>query len=71
MPGYKHEDCNKRGGGISIYLLNTIQHNTRKEKISFSTHTFESVFIEVDESLFKSNRNVLICEIYRPPSSNI
>ena len=31
---------------------------------------FESVFIEVDKSLFKSKRNVIIGEIYRPPWSD-
>ena len=30
----------------------------------------ESVFIEIDKSLFKSKRNVIIGEIYRPPSSD-
>ena len=72
MPGYKHEHCirsNKRGGGVSIYLLDTIQYKARKN-LSFSTHMFESVFIEVDKSLFKSKRNVIIGEIYRPPSSD-
>ena len=52
MPGYKHEHCirsNKRGGGVSIYLLDTIQYKARKN-VSFSTHMFESVFIEVDKS---------------------
>ena len=29
-----------------------------------------SVFIEIDKSLFKSKRNVIIGEIYRPPSSD-
>ena len=42
----------------------------QKRKISFSTHVLESVFIEIDESTIKSIRNVLIGEIYRPPSSN-
>ena len=72
MPGYEHEHCirtNKRGGGVSIYLLDTIQYKTR-HFLSFSTHMFESVFIEVDKSLFKSKRNVIIGEIYRPPSSD-
>ena len=66
MPGYKHEHCirsNKRGGGVSIYLLDTIQYKARKN-VSFSTHMFESVFIEVDKTLFKSKRNVIIGEIY-------
>ena len=33
-------------------------------------HMLESVFIEIDKSLFKSKRNVIIGEIYRPPSSD-
>ena len=48
-----------RRGGVSIYLFDTIQYTTRN-KISFSTHMFESVFIEVDKSLFKSKRNVIM-----------
>ena len=66
MPGYKHEyfiRSNKRGRGVSIYLLDTIQYKTRT-KLSFSTHMFESVFIEVDRSLFKLKHNVIIGEIY-------
>ena len=72
IPGYKHEHyirSNKRGGGVSIYILNTIPYKTRN-KLSFSTHMLESVFIEVDKSIFKSKRNVIIGEIYRPPSSD-
>ena len=33
MPGYNHEHCirsNKKGGGVSIYILNTIQYKVRK-----------------------------------------
>ena len=57
MPGYKHEHCirpNKRGGGVSIYLLDTIQYKARKN-VSFSTHMFESVFIEVDNHYLNQN----------------
>ena len=73
IPWYKHEHyirSNERGGGVSIYILNTIPYKTRN-KLSFSTHMLESVFIEVDKSIFKSKRNVIIGEIYRPPSSDI
>ena len=72
IPGYKHEHyirSNKRGGEVSIYILNTIPYKTRKN-LSFSTHISESVVIEIDKSLFKSKRNVIIGEIYRPPSSD-
>ena len=62
IPGYKHEHyirSNKRGRGASIYILNTIPYKTRN-KLSFSTHMLESVFIEIDKSIFKSKRNVII-----------
>ena len=32
---------------------------------------FESLFIEIDKSVLKSIRNVIIGEIYRPPSSQL
>ena len=32
---------------------------------------FESLFIEIDKSVLKTKRNVIIGEIYRPPSSQL
>ena len=64
IPGYKHKHhirSNKKGGGVSIYILNTIPYKTRKH-ISLSKHISESVFIEIDKSLFKSKHNVIIGE---------
>ena len=72
IPGYKHEQClrtNKKGGGVSIYILNTIQYTVRK-KLSLPK-MYETVFIEVDKSVFKTKRNVIIGELYRPPSSQL
>ena len=73
MPGYNHEHCirsNKKGGGVSIYILNTIQYKVRKN-LALPKHLFESIFIEVDKSLFKTKHNVIIGEIYRSPSSQL
>ena len=73
MPGYNHEHCirsNKKGGGVSIYILNTIQYKVRKN-IALPKHLFESIFIEVDTSLLKTKHNVIIGEIYRSPSSQL
>ena len=39
IPGYKHEHyirSNKRGGGVSIYILNTIPYKTRKKYSLFN-----------------------------------
>ena len=73
MPGYNHELCirsNKKGGGVSIYILNTIQYKVRKN-LALPKHLFESIFIEVDKSLFTTKHNVIIGEIYRSPSSQL
>ena len=32
---------------------------------------YETVFIEVDKSVFKTKQNVIIGELYRPPSSQL
>ena len=51
---------------IYIMIFNT--------KIEMTYHYlkkhYESIFIEVDKALFNTNRNSIIGEIYKPPSSN-
>ena len=37
----------------------------------FKKNNYESVFIEVDKALFNTNRNTILGEIYKPPSSNL
>ena len=55
MPGYNHEHCirsNKKEEGLAyIYILNTIQYKVRT-KLALPKHLFESIFLEVDNSLF-------------------
>ena len=61
MPGYNHEHCirvSKKGGGVSIYILNTIQYKVRKN-LALPKHLFESIFIEVDKSIFKSKTHII------------
>ena len=74
IPGYRHEQCirsnKKKGGGTSLYIHNTIQYKIRKD-LTLDKKQFESIFIEVDKAIFKTNRNVVIGELYRPPSSKI
>ena len=65
-----YDQIRKGGRGVSIYIMNNIQYKIRN-KLSLPKHMFESIFIEVDKSIFKSKRNVIIGEIYRPPSSQI
>ena len=74
IPGYSHVQCirsnNKKGGGTSLYVHNNIHYKTR-EDLLFPKKLYESIFIEVDKSIFHSNRNIIIGEIYNPPSSKL
>ena len=74
ISGYSHEMCfrtnSKKGGGVSIYVHNDI-HYKRREDLSLPSKLYESVFIEIDKSIFCTNRNVIIGEIYNPPSSKL
>ena len=74
IPGYEHEQCirsnKKRGGATSLYIHNSIQYRIRDE-LAFSKNLYESVFIEVDKTIFNTNRNIIIGEIYNPPSSKV
>ena len=74
IPGYSHEQCirsnHKRGGGTSLYIHNQTQYKQWGD-LSFPKNIYESIFIEVDKSIFNTNRNVIIGEIYNPPSSKI
>ena len=60
---------NKKGGGTSLYINKDIQYKYRND-LSFKKH-YESIFIEVDNAIFNTNRNTILGEILKPPSSNL
>ena len=66
-----HEQCirsnNKKGGGTNLYIHNSIQYRRRGDLAL--PKLYESVVIEVDKTIFNLNRNIIIGEIYNPPSS--
>ena len=72
--GYTHEQCirtNKnKGGGTSLYIHNSIQYRGRSD-LAFPEKLYESVFVEVAKTVLNSNINIIIGEIYNPPSSNL
>ena len=59
IPGYSHEQCicsnQKRGGGTSLYIRNQIQYKTRDD-LAFPLKIYKSIFIEVDITIFNTNR---------------
>ena len=62
-----HEQCirsnNKKGGGTSLYIYNSSQYK-RMCDLAFPEKLYESVFVELDKTIFNLNRNIIIGEIY-------
>ena len=69
----KHKIPNKEGGGIVIYIKDSIEYKIRHD-LSFPTdknHLFDGIFIEISKGPMSSqSRNVLISVLYRSPSHN-
>ena len=59
------------GEGEALVSIFITKYSIKLGMIWLSKKIFESIFIEVDKSIFNTNRNVIICEIYNPPSSKL
>ena len=62
IPGYKHiYNCREsgKGGGVSLYVHNDISYSNRTDLNTMSDFA-EAVFIEVDKSIFNTNKNVIM-----------
>ena len=73
IAGYTHiyETRDKKiGGGVSIYIMKTIPFKIRKD-LQFTSEHIQSLFIEVDKSVFQSKCNVIVGALYKPPSLSI
>ena len=58
----------KRGGGVCLYLHNTLQYKVRDDlQLGNDPETINSVFVEVGKSSTGSRHNIIIGCIYRPP----
>ena len=73
VEGYSHVyDARQRriGGGVSIYIDLRIPYRIRSD-LKLDNTIFESIFIEVDKSIFSCKHNVILAAIYKPPNVNI
>ena len=61
----------KEGEALASTFIS--RYNIKKDDLTFHPpkKIYESIFIEVDKSIFNTNQNVIICEIYNPPSSTL
>ena len=60
----------KRGGGVSLYLDENITYHMRKDLEHFDSE-MESIVVEIDKEVFKTNSNVIIVLIYRIPNTSV
>ena len=60
----------KIGGGIGVFVKTGVSFKYRDDLTIFGDHC-ESLFIEIDKSVFGSERDLLIAVIYRPPNTDI
>ncbi|XP_065654714.1 uncharacterized protein LOC136081332 [Hydra vulgaris] len=71
LPNYKviHQvrASNKEGGGLCIYIKNSILFKV-KPNLSSTTTDYESLCIEI---INKTSKNIVIHGLYRPPSGSI
>ena len=72
VEGYSHVyDARQRriGGGV-IYIDLRIPYRNRSD-LKLDHNIFESIFIEVDKSIFSCKHNVILAAIYKTPKVNI
>ena len=61
----------RRGGGVSLFIHESIDFKIRNDLNLVFNDVVESVFVEIDKSIFCTPNNILIGEIYRPPNTSI
>jgi hypothetical protein len=73
MSNYEHIYAyrkHRRGGGISLFVRNTLTVKTRTE-LCLMTETIESLFIEIPRDNTGLAKDVIIGIVYRPPNQDV
>ena len=60
----------RRGGGASLFMRDEISFATRNDPGFFDSE-MESIFIEIDKDIFRTNSKIVIGLIYRMPDSSV
>ena len=61
---------NRRGGGVALYLKKDLEFVVRSD-LNFNNEFSESVFVEIDKSIYNTEKNIIIGTIYRVPNSDL
>ena len=58
----------RRGGGVSLYIHNSLQYKVRNDfKIGNDQESIDSVFVEIDKNTTNNKHNLIFGCIYRHP----
>ena len=72
LEGYEHI-CkirkNRPGGGVSIYIKNSIKYDI-KENLFIDVDGVDSISVEIPKEEFKTQKNIIVTSVYRPPNTN-
>ena len=60
----------RKGGGVSLFVHDSIKYNRRTD-LDFFDCEMETIFIELDKSIFSTKRNIILGLIYRMPDSSV
>ena len=60
----------RKGGGVSLAIQNKISYKARNDLEHFDSE-MESLFIEIDSSVFSTTNDIVIGVIYRMPDSSV
>lgn len=61
---------NRRGGGVSLFILNSVEYSVRKD-LNILNDNVEALFIEINGDLVNTKKNIIIGVLYRPPGTDI
>ena len=56
---------NKKGGGVGIFVLNTLKHKVRKD-----LHVESKCMENITTEIMCNRKNIVVGSIYRPPNTN-
>ena len=62
----------EKGGGVSLYILQgTCINSTLRNDLDYFDSEMETVFIEIDKSIFNTDSNIVLRQMYRMPNSTV
>ena len=73
MPAYhfiENHRSDRSGGGVGIFLRRNCDFCIHHDLVVFN-NLFESVLIEIPNTVFNTGKNIIVSVIYRPPGTDM